>query len=80
MFVNDLILAAPYDANFRANGNQRSELKIPIDADRKKRLFSVDRIAIRLKFNSPDFPQVFQLYSDYRIDLKLIADGNYTLH
>ena len=80
LFVNDLILAAPYDANFRANGSQRSELKIPVDADRKKRLLSVDRIAIRLKFNSPDFPQVFQLYSDYRIDLKLIADGIYTLH
>ena len=79
MFVPDLIKAAPYDVNYRATGTQRTEIKIPVDAIRKQRLLSVQRIGIRLQFNTPDFPQLIQMYSDYRVEFKLVADGIYSL-
>ena len=79
MFVPDMIKAAPYDVNYRATGTQRTEIKIPVDANRKQRLLSVQRIGIRLQFNTPDFPQLIQMYSDYRVEFKLVADGIYSL-
>ena len=79
LFVPDLIFAAPFDINYRATGTTRTEIKIPIDEDRKKRLLSVKQIGIRLQFNTPDFPQLFQMYSDYHVDLKIVVNGIYSL-
>lgn len=79
LFIPDLIKAAPFDVNYRATGTQRTEIKIPIDAERKKKLLSVKRLGIRLQFNTPDFPQLIQMYSNYRVNFKIIADGKYTL-
>ena len=79
LFTPDLIKAAPYDISYHATGKRRTEIKIPVDATRKQRLLSVQRIGIRLQFNTPDFPQLVQMYSDYRVELKLIADGIYSL-
>ncbi len=79
LFVPDLISAAPVDANYKATGKTTSVIKIPIDADRKKRLQEVTRVGIRIRFNTPDYPQLIQMYSDYRVDLKMIADGIYML-
>lgn len=79
LFLPDYIQSAPYDINYRSTGVTRTQILIPIDADRKKRLLSVKRVGIRIKFNTPDFPQLIQMYSDYKLDLKLIADGLYSI-
>jgi hypothetical protein len=79
MFVPDYIAAAPYDVNYKATGSTRTEIKIPIDEERKQKILTVKRVGIRLKFDTPDYPQFIQLYSSYRLYLKLIADGIYTL-
>ena len=79
LLIPDLIEGAPYDLNYRAIGKQRTEIKIPIDDSRKQRLLSANRMGIRLQFNTPDYPQLIQLYTDYTVDFKLIADGIYHL-
>ncbi len=79
MFVPDLIRAAPYDINYRSTGKTRTVIEVPVDINRKGRLLSVKRIIVRTKFNTPDYPQLIQMYSDYRLDLKLVADGIYSI-
>ncbi len=79
LFVPDLIAAAPYDAAYRATGIKRTEIKIPVDAIRKQRLLSVERVAVRMKFNTPDYPQKIQFYTNYKLDLKMVADGVYSI-
>jgi hypothetical protein len=79
LFVPDYIASAPVNANYRATGTSRTEIFIPVDADRKQRLLSVQHVGIRMKFDTPDFPQLIQMYSDYRLDLKIIADGIYSI-
>ncbi len=79
LFVPDLIAAAPYDASYRATGIKRTEIKIPVDAIRKQRLLSVERVGVRMKFNTPDYPQKIQFYANYKLDLKMVADGIYSI-
>lgn len=74
-----LINAAPFDVNFRAVGFRETLLDIPVDEVRKDKLLNVQQMVIRLQFTTPDYPQLFQLYSNYRLDLKLIADGKYSI-
>ena len=35
-------------------------------------------MAIRATFTTPSYPSLVQMYSDYHLDLKLIADGIYS--
>jgi hypothetical protein len=79
MLVPDFVKGAPVDVNYRSIGSQRTEIKIPVDAARKQKIMDVKQIVIRMTFNTPDYPQLIQMYSDYHVDLKLIADGIYSI-
>ena len=79
LLIPDLIAGAPYDANYRATGMQRTIVKIPIDAERKNRLLGVKQVGLRIKFNTPDYPQPIQFYSDYKLEIKIVADGIYSI-
>jgi hypothetical protein len=79
MLIPDLIHSAPYDLNYKSTGVRRTEIKIPVSVSRKETLLSVQRIGVRMKFNTPDFPQLIQFYSTYKVDLKMVADGTYSI-
>ncbi len=79
LFVPDLIRAAPIDANYRAAGTTETVIQIPVDETRKQNLLNVKHVGIRMKFNTPDYPQLIQMYSDYRVNFKLVADGIYSI-
>ncbi len=79
LFVPDLISSAPFDASYRATGTTTTIIEIPVDETRKEKLINVKHIGIRTKFNTPDYPQLIQMYSDYKLNLKLVADGIYSI-
>jgi hypothetical protein len=79
LFAPDKIARAPVDVNYRSIGTTRTVINMTIDAAKKNRLLNVKRAGVRIKFDTPDYPQIVQLYSDYRLDLKLIADGIYSI-
>jgi hypothetical protein len=78
MLVPDLIKSAPYNANYRATGITETQIKVPVDAERKQKILSAAYIGIRTTFNTPDYPQLIQMYSDYKLKLKIVADGIYS--
>lgn len=79
LLIPDYIVAAPYDAAYRATGISRSIIPIQFDESRKKKLLSVKNVGVKIRFNTPDYPQLIQFYSNYRIDIKLVADGTYSI-
>jgi hypothetical protein len=79
LFVPDLIAAAPINSSYRATGTTTTIIEIPVDETRKEKLINVKHIGIRIKFNTPDYPQLIQMYSDYKLNLKLVADGIYSI-
>jgi hypothetical protein len=79
LFVPDLIAAAPVNSFYRATGTTTTIIEIPVDETRKEKLINVKHVGIRMKFNTPDYPQLIQMYSDYKLNLKLVADGIYSI-
>lgn len=77
LLVPGLISSASVGTNAIVTNPITTKISIPIDAARKSRLLTTERIGIRAKFNSPNYPQLTQLYSNYRLDIKLIGDGTY---
>jgi hypothetical protein len=74
------IAAAPVDANYKVIAPLRTRIPIYVDEKRKQRILNGGRISIRARFTTPDFPHYIQLYSDYHLDLKLVADATYLIH
>lgn len=74
-FINKGML----DANYRVTNTTRTILTIPLSHDRKQKLLAGKYLGVRARFDSPDFPQKVQLYQHNRLDLRLVADGIYSI-
>ncbi len=77
--VSGKIAAANVDANFLVTSPKRTKIPVFVDAARKERIFHAKNISLRASFTTPDFPQYFQIYSTYRLNLKLVADATYLI-
>lgn len=55
-----------------------TRIKIPIDTNRKEKILNATSMVIRATFNT-DQPGMIDLYESYRLKLKLIADGVYSI-
>lgn len=79
LLIPSSIAQANTDASFRVISPVRTKIPIPVDASRKQHLLEAKKMAIRAKFTTPSYPGLVQMYSDYHLDLKLIADGIYSI-
>jgi hypothetical protein len=78
LLVNDLIQAAPVNALNRVVQPVTTELIATVDADKITHLKSAAHIRIKGLFNTvPASAGRLQMYSDYYLKLKLIADIKY---
>jgi hypothetical protein len=71
---------APVNANLRATQKKLTKLVIPFSQAKKDVLFNTKRIALKVKFNTAAKPNYIKIYSDYGIEIKLIANFNYTVN
>lgn len=77
MFADNVVLPAPVNANYRVEQPIVSYLTFPFDQNKAQSIKSSKKLLIEAKFTSvPDY-QLLQMYSDYYLRLKLIADVNY---
>ena len=79
LLVPSQIAMANVDVNFRVLSSVRTKIPIPVDGLRKQHLLEARKMAIKAKFTSPSYPSLVQMYADYHLDLKLIADGIYSI-
>ncbi len=74
------IAAPPLDANFKTIGSQVSTLEVPISSATSDKLNNTKRINIKIVFDTPQAPQLLKIYDHYKMDIKIIADFNYTIN
>ncbi len=79
LFVPDIISPAMLNGNFRAEGSTRTIISIPLSVERRKSLLNTNRIAVRARFSTSNYPQLLQVYSDYFLNLKLVGDFIYKI-
>lgn len=80
LFTDNLILAASVDGNNDVTASATSTQYIDIPASKADLLYESNRMAMVVKFNTVDAANGFtKLYSHYKLDLKLVADFEYTV-
>lgn len=77
LLVPGLIGSAQTNINNLVSASTLTKLKVPTTESRKEKLKATKQIRIRAAFTTPNYPQLFQLYNTYHLDLKLIGDGEY---
>ena len=74
-------IAAPaLDGNFKSIGSLVSTLDVPISSATADKLNNTNRINIKIIFDTPQAPQLLKIYDHYKMDIKIIADFNYTIN
>lgn len=73
-----IVQASDVDINGKSIGVKTSELSYPFESISQS-LTAAEKIAFEVKLNTRVDEQFVTLYSDYYIDLKLIANFNYTI-
>ena len=79
LLVPGLIDAAPVDGNLIVIQPKQTRIKIPINEQRKDHLLTAVKIGVRSYLNTANYPQLYPLYDRYRLNIKLIADGLYSI-
>ncbi len=78
LFTNNIILAAPINANGRVTEKKRSKLVMPVSQDQIYAFLNdAKRIKVISHFTTKPVGQTVRIYSDYQLDLKLTGDFNY---
>ncbi len=80
LLVDDIIAAAPVNAGNRVVNPLTSQLIADVDPIKIQNLKSADKIKLKVFFNTlPSAAGRLQMYSDYYLKIKLIADIKYNI-
>jgi hypothetical protein len=71
---------APINTALRATGKKLTKLVVPISESKMSLIYNTKRLAFKVKFNTSAQPSYIKIYSDYRIDVNLVGDINYSVH
>lgn len=75
--ASSIIEAADLNSNFYSPGKKFSKIFIPIDQDKIKKLKAAKNLMIKLYFSSASQPNYVKIYSEYSVDIKIVADISY---
>ncbi len=70
---------APINSSLRATGKKLTKIAIPISEQKMNLLYTAKKVILKAKFNTSAQPQYIKIYSDYKLDVKLVGDFNYTV-
>lgn len=70
---------APVNSSYRAIGKKLTKLVVPLSESKVLRMYSAKKAIIKVKFNTSAQPNYIKIYSDYKIDVKVVGDFNYTI-
>ncbi|MGD1844730.1 MAG: hypothetical protein ACFB10_04980 [Salibacteraceae bacterium] len=82
-FIDSLVVpttvipAAPVNAILRVDGTSSAKLPIPINQNQIDDFYAARYLATRISLTTTSQPDFIKIYSDYRMDLKVVADFTY---
>ncbi|MFM2135627.1 MAG: hypothetical protein RL021_1027 [Bacteroidota bacterium] len=79
LLVPDTIPAGITDTHLKVIQPVTTRIRIPVDETRKQHLLEASKILIRASFTTVNSPTLIDLYDNYRLKLKLVADATYSI-
>lgn len=79
LFTTSLIAAAPVDANFKAIGQQPTQINFAVSTDQADALVNTKKVLIKAKFTTQPQSQLLKMYSNYKLDLQLTSDFKFRM-
>ena len=77
LLANNVVAPAPVNANLRVEQPLTSTLTLPFDETKAQQIKLAKKILLKARFTSVPNLQLLQMYSDYYLRLKLLADVKY---
>ena len=71
---------APINSSLRATSQKLTKIVIPMSESKMNALYATKKLAVKVKFNTSSQPSYIKIYSDYKLDVNLVGDINYTVH
>ncbi len=68
------------NSSFRVISKKLTKIILPVSEQKINLLYTTKKIVLKTKFNTTTQPNYIKIYSDYQINVKLVADFNYTVH
>lgn len=79
LFSNNLIAAAPVDANFKAIGQQQTLINFAVSTDKADKLVTTKKVVVKAVFDTKPQNQYLTMYSNYKLDLQLTSDFKFRM-
>ncbi len=70
---------APINGAYRATGKKLTKIVVPLSEQKVSKLYNTKKAIMKIKFNTSAQPNYIKIYSDYKIDVKVVGDFNYTV-
>ena len=80
VIAQEIVAAPQLNSDLRVEAPLRSEIVIPLSKERIDLFQEAHSVRYQAKFNTTSQPNLVKIYSDYKIDLKLIGDFTYRLN
>lgn len=77
LLADNFVAPAPVNANLRVEQPITSTLTLPFDENKVQNIKQAERMLLRARFTTVPNLQLLQMYSDYYLRLKLLADVKY---
>lgn len=74
-----VVEAADLDGNYYATGKKFSKILIPVDQQKIEALKAAKNLMVKIVFSTASQPDFVKIYSEYSVDIKVVADINYHL-
>ncbi|MGQ0829190.1 MAG: hypothetical protein ACT4ON_12450 [Bacteroidota bacterium] len=70
---------ASVNSSYRVIAKKLTKIVVPVSESKMNLLYNTKKVMLKVKFNTGTPPQYMKIYSDYKIDIKLVGDFNYTI-
>ena len=71
---------APLNSSLRATLQKLTKIVVPMSESKMNLLYATKKVSLKVKFNTASQPNYIKIYSDYKLDVNLVGDFNYTVH
>jgi hypothetical protein len=76
---NAAIQPGVLDAFNKVSATTHSRISFYVDQNRMQKILTSRSVIFKVKFSTPNSNQYVKIYSNYKIDFKLVGDFNYTV-
>lgn len=79
LIVPGVVLSALTNTNRIVTQERETRLSVPLTPDKKNRLLTAKKMCVKARLNTANYPDLFPIYSNYKLYLRLFGEGIYSI-